>query len=112
MLSTSITAILAIVQSLLPLLGSSNASVILIATVINALTKLMPFIIDEIGTVYTAVKNIISALQNSGAPTANQLAALAALDAQVDTAWIAVQAKIDPDNSINANTSAGDDHGV
>jgi len=109
MLSTSISAILAIVQALVPILGTSSATASVIASIIDALTKLMPFIIDEISTVYQSVKNIIAALQNSGAPDQAQLDALNTLDAQVDKAWNDVQAQIDPDNPANAGTPAGDD---
>lgn len=97
MISQAIMAVLAVIESVLPLLGTSSATVSLIANIVNALTALMPYIVNEITTVYTAVKNIISQLQNSGAPTQDQLDALTALDAQVDAAWIEVQAKIDPD---------------
>ena len=45
----------------------------------------------------STIDNIIAQLQNSGAPTADQLAALASLDAQVDAAWTAAQSQIDPD---------------
>ena len=109
MLSTSISAILAIVQALVPILGTSSATASVVTSVIDALTKLMPFIVNEIGTVYTSVKNIISVLQNSGVPDQTQLGALSSLDAQVDAAWNSVQAQIDPDNPANAGTPAGDD---
>jgi len=97
MISSAILAVLAVIEQFLPLLTTSTATVTMVETIVTALTQLMPFIVDEIGTVYTAVKNIIAQLQNSGAPTADQLAALQSLDAQVDAAWIAVQSKIDPD---------------
>lgn len=97
MISSTILAVLAMIEQILPLVGTSAATVTLISTVVNALTSLMPYIVNEIETVYTAVKNIIAQLQNSGAPTTDQLAALAALDAQVDAAWTAVQVQIDPD---------------
>lgn len=97
MIPQAILAVLSIVQSLLPVLGTSTATTNIIASIISALTSLMPYIVDEITTVYTAVKNIITQLQNSGAPTADQLAALQSLDAQVDAAWTQVQAQIDPD---------------
>lgn len=109
MISQAILAVLAIVQSLLPVLGTSSATTQIIASVISALTALMPYIENEISTVYTSVKNIIAQLQNSGAPTPDQLAALTALDAQVDAAWTAVQSQIDPDNPANAGTPAGPD---
>jgi hypothetical protein len=104
MISSTILAVLAMIEQILPLIGTSSATVTLIDSIINALTQLLPFIVNEIGTVYTAVKNIIAQLRNTGAPTADQLAALAALDAQVDAAWLTVQAKIDPDAGIAPST--------
>jgi hypothetical protein len=104
MISSTILAVLAMIESVLPMLGTASATVTVIENVINVLTKLMPYIVNEISTVYAAVKNIIAALQNSGAPTADQTAALQALDTQVDTAWASVQAQIDPDAGIAPNT--------
>ena len=104
MISSTILAVLAMIEQILPLLGTTSSTVTLIGSIINALTQLLPFIVNEIGTVYTAVKNIIAQLQNTGAPTADQLAALAALDAQVDAAWLKVQAQIDPDAGIASAT--------
>ena len=97
MISSTILAVLAMIEQILPLVGTSSATVTMIESIIGALTQLMPYIVNEISTVYTAVKNIIAQLQNTGAPTADQLAALTSLDAQVDAAWTTVQAQIDPD---------------
>ena len=97
MISSTILAVLSLIESILPVLGTSSATVSLVTNIISALTSLLPYIIDEITTVYTAVKNIIDQLKNSGAPTPDQLAALQSLDAQVDAAWDAVQVQIDPD---------------
>lgn len=107
-MSGAILAVLAIIEQLLPALGTSAATVTLIDSIINALTALMPYIVNELSTVYTAVKNIISLLQNSGAMTSDQMTALQTLDAQVDAGWASVQAQIDPDNPANAGTPAGD----
>lgn len=107
MASEAIIAVLAVIQQIIPLLGTSAATADIITGIIAALTKLLPFIIDEVSTVYTAVKNIISLLQNSGQVTADQIAALQQLDAQVDAAWAAVLPQIDPDNPSNAGTPAG-----
>ena len=104
MISSTILAVLAMIESILPMLGTASATVTIIEKVIAALTQLMPYIVNEITTVYTAVKNIIAQLQNTGAPTADQLAALTALDAQVDAAWTTAQAQIDPDAGIASNT--------
>jgi prophage DNA circulation protein len=108
MISSTILAVLAMIEQILPLIGTSSATVTMIESVVTALTQLMPYIVNEISTVYTATKNIISQLQNSGAPTADQLTALTSLDAQVDAAWASVQTQIDPDNPANAGTPAGD----
>jgi hypothetical protein len=97
MISSTILAVLSMIESVLPLLGTSSATTSTLGSIISALTSLMPYIVNEVSTVYTSVKNIIAQLQNSGAPTADQLSALQSLDAQVDTAWTAAQASIDPD---------------
>lgn len=97
MIPQAILAVLAVIESFLPVLGTSAATVTMVTNIVSALTALMPYIVNEIETVYTAVKNIIAQLQNSGAPTSDQLSALQSLDAQVDAAWNTVQAQIDPD---------------
>lgn len=97
MISSVILSVLTVIEGFLPMLGTASATTTLVANIINVLTQLMPFIVDEVSTVYTAVKNIISQLQNSGAPTADQLTTLATLDAQVDAAWTAIESQIDPD---------------
>ena len=104
MISSTILAVLAMIESILPMLGTASATVTTVDAIINGLTSLMPYIINEVSTVYTAVKNIIAQLQNSGAPTAAQLAALQSLDAQVDAAWTTAQASIDPDAGVAPNT--------
>jgi hypothetical protein len=107
-MSGAIIAVLTLLEQFIPLLGTSSATVTMVDGIINALTALLPYIISEVSTVYTAVKNIISLLQNSGAMSADQMTALQTLDAQVDAGWAAVQAQIDPDNPANAGTLAGD----
>lgn len=107
MMSEAILAVLSIVEQVIPLLGTSSATVTMVTNIINALTQLLPYILSEVSTVYTAVKNIISLLQNSGQMTADQVTALQTLDAQVDAGWATVQAQIDPDNPANAGTAAG-----
>ncbi len=104
MISSTILAVLAMIEQILPLVGSTSTTVTMIASIIDALTKLMPYIVDEISTVYTAVKNIIEQLQNTGAPTPEQLTALQSLDAQVDAAWASVQSQIDPDAGVASDT--------
>lgn len=97
MISSAILAVLSLIEEVLNVVGSSNATTTLVENIITSLTQLMPYIVNEVSTVYTAVKNIIEQLQNSGAPSQDQLDALASLDAQVDAAWTNVQSQIDPD---------------
>jgi hypothetical protein len=107
MISSAVLAVLSLIESLLPVLGTSAATASLVTSIIDTLIKLSPLIIDEVSTVYTSVKNIISLLQNSGAPmTAEQQASLQQIDQQVDAAWNDVVNQIDPDNPANAGTPA------
>lgn len=104
MISSTILAVLSMIETILPMIGSSSTTATMLENVINVLTQLMPYIVNEVSTVYTSVKNIIAQLTNSGAPTADQLAALTSLDAQVDAAWVTAQASIDPDAGVAPNT--------
>jgi len=108
MLSSAILAVLTLLEQFIPLLGTSAATTTLIDGIINALTQLMPFIVNEISTVYASVKNIIDLLNNTGTMTPTQIATLQQLDQQVDAAWAAVLPQIDPDNPANKGTPAGD----
>jgi len=58
----------------------------------------MPFIIQEIQSLVTPVKNIIAALSATPATTASQLAQLQQLDTQVDAAFTAAAAATDAGN--------------
>ena len=98
MITTALTAILALIEEVLPLLGVAGSP--LITTIITALENILPLIVTEIPTVYTAVKNIIAVISNDPATTATQLAALQALDAQVDVAFDAAAAAVNPDASV------------
>jgi hypothetical protein len=89
-----ISTILALIEQLLPAITSAGNTA-LITGVINALTSMLPFIIDEISALITPVKNIIAALSANPATTATQLAALQALDAQVDVAFDAAAGPTD-----------------
>lgn len=95
MIVTAVTAVLSLVGQLLPLIGGNNSQAI--GGIIKTLTDIAPLITNQIGVTYTGVKNIIDALGSHPAATADQLVALAALDKQVDDAWDAIEAKLDPD---------------
>jgi hypothetical protein len=97
MITTAVLAVLTLIEQILPLLTGGSTTVTLIANIIQALIKFMPLIENEIGTVYTAVKNILAALSSNPAATADQMTALTTLDKQVDDAWNAIESQIDPD---------------
>lgn len=82
-MSAFVQAVLALVTGLLPKLADSAT----ISNIIVTLTQLLPIVQQEIADVAPAVKNIIAALSANPAATADQLAALASLDAQVDAAF-------------------------
>lgn len=83
MLGPVVTALLTVLQALAPALGTSSS----ITTIINALIEIIPLVAKEFSDVLPMIKNIISALQANATTNAEQLATLAALDAQVDTAF-------------------------
>lgn len=90
-----VTAIIALIEQIIPLLGTSSATANIIDSAITMLTKILPLIIDFVPTVYTSIKNIIAALGSSATP--EQWTALQALDAQVDAAFDAAAKDVDPD---------------
>lgn len=81
----AIEALLALISGLLPSLGIGSATVI--GKIIEALVTVVPIIANNLPNLLASVKNIIAALQTSGAVTQDQLDQLAALDAQVDAAF-------------------------
>ena len=104
-MTAAITALLGMIGQLIPLLTSSaNATVI--DSIIVTLTGFLPYIIEEISSLYQPIKNIIAALSASPATDAAQAAALATLDAQVDAAFEAVAAQTDADVAAAATAAA------
>ena len=93
-MSAAISAILALIEELLPVVTSAS-SASLITSILNALTAMLPFIIQEVEALITPVKNIIAALSANPATTAAQLATLQSLDASVDASFEAATADTD-----------------
>lgn len=85
MLTTVVTAILALLQTIGPAIGKGA-----ISSVIATLEQIIPALAQEYQDVLPAIKNIIAALSSNPAATGDQLASLAALDEQVDQAFEAV----------------------
>ena len=78
-----IAALLALVAQLAPVLSSASQ----IASVIATLESIVSTVTSEVTAVLPMIKNIIAALQTNGAITADQMAALTALDAATDAAF-------------------------
>lgn len=83
-----IQSVLALITQIAPLIKDSAA----IASIISTLEQIIPVIGQEINDLAQPVKNIIAALSANPDTTADQLAALQALDAQVDAAFDAAVA--------------------
>lgn len=94
-----------VIETILPLLGPGGAAVGAIAPIIGALVKIEPVIAqiaplvpDEATLIFQGVKNIIGNLRGGGVATsADEDAALDALDARVDSGWDKISAQFDPD---------------
>lgn len=93
---TLITTIIALIEQFLPLLGTSAATIDMVAKIIAALEQIVPLVIEFAPTAITSVKNIIALLKGSTV-TAEQWAQLDAIDAQLDLANDQAIAAIDPD---------------
>lgn len=87
-IATVIQAALAIIQTVAPLL-QNNAQV---TAVISTLETWLPVIEQGATDLVQPIKNVIAALQSNGNVTADQIAALQALDAKVDAAFDAALA--------------------
>lgn len=91
------------IQAILPLLGTASAGATAVTSIITALVKilpvvekLVPIIGDEASLIFTGIKNIIANIRGTQT-TAEQDAALDALDARVDAAWNKIAPMFDPD---------------
>lgn len=96
-MSAIATAILALLQQLLPLITTGSASSGVTATVVNLLTTWLPLITTEVTALYGPVKSILATLQGSGALTAQQISDLKASETLIDQAFIDASAGLDPD---------------
>ena len=85
-MTLAITTLLGLIGNLVPLL-TSTANASLVASIIATLEQFLPYIVNEISSLYQPVKNIIAALSATPATNAAQAAQLAALDSQVDAAF-------------------------
>lgn len=99
----AITALLTVVQVVLPTLTATSGSAPAIIAIVAALQKWIPLIVamfPQATALFQSIKGIIAALSANPATPAEQLATLQQLDAQVDTAFEAIAVQEDPDAPI------------
>jgi hypothetical protein len=96
-MTLAIQALLSLLQQLMPLLAGHNA--VLIGGIISTLEQFLPFVIQEVSSLYEPVKNIIAALSANPATTAEQLAKLQVLDKATDDAFEAIAAETDAEGT-------------
>lgn len=82
-MSGVVSAVLALIQILLPNIGTASV----VGKVIEAMVQIIPFLVQEYKDLLPMARNIIAALSTNPATTAEQLATLQALDAQCDQAF-------------------------
>jgi len=82
-MSTIVTAVIALIEAILPNITVSAV----VEKIIETLITLLPAVIHEAQDLAPAVKNIIAALSSNPAATPDQITQLQALDAQVDAAF-------------------------
>lgn len=94
---TIATTVIGLITKVLPLIPKGVAGTGVVGSIVDTLTTHAPLIVDQIGSTYTGVKNIVDTLGDHPATTADQLTALKAFNKQVDDAWDAVEKQLDPD---------------
>lgn len=95
--------LIAAIETLIPALGTNSAVIGGIMKILSTILTIIPLIESNLGNVITAVKNLISSIQSSGALTTEEMDAMDSFDAQVDAAYAAAAKKIGLDPRIVAN---------
>ena len=80
------TVVASILQTLLSLIPQITSSA-KINEIITQLINLIPIAVQEAQDIVPLIRNIITALSNSGSVTPDQVAALKALDAEIDASY-------------------------
>lgn len=92
-----ITTALSLIQTVVVPLVAKGGSADQINKIIDLLEKLLPALGEQVSALYRVIKDIITALSATPGTPEEQLARLRALDAQVDAAFEAAAAEVDPD---------------
>ncbi|MBB3743928.1 hypothetical protein FHX10_003427 [Rhizobium sp. BK591] len=79
-----VLTVLQLIQSLLSQIGSNNNAV---NQIIAALVQIVPLVVNLSTPIINSVKAIITALQNSGALTDEQIATLESLSDEIDAVY-------------------------
>lgn len=80
---STVSALLQTILSLIPMITNSSK----ISEIITQLINIIPVAVQEAQDVVPLIRNIIAALSNSSSVTPDQVAALKALDAQIDQSY-------------------------
>lgn len=96
-MTAAITALLALIENLLPAITAGSVSSGIVSSTVGALTTFLPLITTEITALYGPVKNIIAGLIGTGALTAQQIADLKAGEVAIDQAFTDASVGLDPD---------------
>lgn len=97
-----INGVISLAGAVIPLIPGNSAGSSSMGKIIETITALAPLVTDQVGVVYTGVKNIIASIGSHPATTAEQLVALQAFDKQVDDAWNGIESQLDPDATAGA----------
>lgn len=90
--SIDLATVIKLIESVLPLLGAIKTGNAFIDLAIQILSQALPAIIKEAQDLAPIVRNIITALKADAAITADQWAALDALEARIDAEFDAAAA--------------------
>jgi hypothetical protein len=82
-----IPTLLSVITDILPIIGTVATGSTSIEKVVTLLEQVVPVAVTEFSTLLAPIQNIIAALSSNSTTTATQLAALQALDAQLDAAF-------------------------
>ena len=74
--------VVALLTQLMPLIGSLSSGAV--GNIITLLEQIIPVVVKEASDLVPIIQNIIEQIRGGGTVTADQLAALDALDAQID----------------------------
>jgi hypothetical protein len=98
-MNSVITIVLNLIERVLPLITGGGAA----GSVISMLESILPLVVTEVQALYTPIKNIITALQSSGALTPDEITQVQALDKQIDDAFTTATAGLDPDAPVTTS---------